>query len=249
MSRLHRRPLRILINEIVNGERSEGELLPGEVELAAHFDMSRGTAREVIRGLEERGLISVKHGRGATINESDDWNTFDSDVLAAILAGPSSASVLRELLECRRIFEIEAAALAAERADADDISALKEAFERMEERAERSVTSADEEELYHQADTAFHLAVIRAAKNVPLASIASRIHAAMVTARYPLARPQARLATNVPEHGRVLAAIEQKDPIVARLAMTAHLDTVEKYLDEFEESGGTLVFRHRADDF
>jgi GntR family transcriptional repressor for pyruvate dehydrogenase complex len=51
-----------LTSEIVSGERPPGEMLPREVDLAAEFNVSRGVARETIRAMEERGLISVKHG-------------------------------------------------------------------------------------------------------------------------------------------------------------------------------------------
>ena len=116
MARKHRDVMRILIADIVSGVRPAGDMLPREVDLAAEFDVSRGVARETIRAMEERRLISVKHGKGATINEADDWDVFDPDVLAATLDSERGSEVLAEYLECRRILEVEAAGLAAERA-------------------------------------------------------------------------------------------------------------------------------------
>src|SRR5437660_499957 len=124
MARLHRGPLQILIGDIITGQIPAGENLPREADLADQFKISRGTAREVIRGLEERGLISVKHGRGATVNESDQWDTLDADVLAALLSGPARAKTLGDFLEARRVLEIEAAGMAAERADEEDVQRL-----------------------------------------------------------------------------------------------------------------------------
>ena len=69
MARKHRDLMRILIADIASGAHAAGEMLPKEVDLAAELDVSRGVARETIRALEERGLISVKHGKGATVNE------------------------------------------------------------------------------------------------------------------------------------------------------------------------------------
>jgi GntR family transcriptional repressor for pyruvate dehydrogenase complex len=69
-------------------------MLPREVDLAAEFDVSRGVARETIRAMEERGLISVKHGKGATVNEPDGWDVFDPDVLAAMLSSDRQSDVL-----------------------------------------------------------------------------------------------------------------------------------------------------------
>src|ERR687890_1763262 len=116
MSRLHRTLMRVLIGDIVGGGLEAGSQLPREADLATRFGVSRGVARESLRGLEERGLVTVKHGRGATVNPDDRWDVFDPDVLAALLDGAQGAEILTEYLECRRILEIEAAGLAAERA-------------------------------------------------------------------------------------------------------------------------------------
>jgi DNA-binding FadR family transcriptional regulator len=71
MARLHRHLLRVLIADIVSGRIPVGGALPRETDLAGSFRVSRGVARECIRGLEERGLILVKHGRGATVSEEE----------------------------------------------------------------------------------------------------------------------------------------------------------------------------------
>jgi DNA-binding FadR family transcriptional regulator len=91
MARKHRDVMRILTSEIVAGTRPVGEMLPREVDLAEEFDVSRGVARETIRAMEERGLISVKHGKGATVNGAQHWDVFDPDVLAATLQASGAA--------------------------------------------------------------------------------------------------------------------------------------------------------------
>src|ERR687895_2347585 len=128
MSRLHRDAMRVLIGEITSGGLAEGDRLPREQDLAAQFGVSRGVARECVRSLEERGLITVKHGRGATVAPSSQWDVFDPDVLAALLAGARGREVLLEYIECRRILEVEAAALAAERAGETEVRELAGAF-------------------------------------------------------------------------------------------------------------------------
>src|ERR671937_262253 len=124
MARKHRDVMRVLIADIVSGVRPAGDMLPKEVDLAAEFDVSRGVARETIRAMEERGLISVKHGKGATVNGQDYWDVFDADVLAAILDGERGSEVLAEYLECRRLLEVQAAGLAAERASKADVARI-----------------------------------------------------------------------------------------------------------------------------
>ena len=94
MARKHRDVMRLLIAEIVSGRRAVGDMLPKEVDLADEFEVSRGVARETIRALEERGLIKVRHGKGASVNEPDRWDVIDPDVLAATLESRSSGDVL-----------------------------------------------------------------------------------------------------------------------------------------------------------
>src|SRR5215813_9254293 len=124
MARLHRDVMNAFVTEIVSGTLPAGSMLPREVDLAERFEVSRGVARETIRALEERGLISVKHGKGATVTDSTRWNVFDPDVLAVLLAGSGGDEVLGEYLECRRVLEVEAAGLAAERAGDEDIETI-----------------------------------------------------------------------------------------------------------------------------
>jgi DNA-binding FadR family transcriptional regulator len=233
MSRLHENVMRVLLGDIVSRRVDVGGWLPREVDIAEQFSVSRGVARECIRGLEERGLVSVKHGRGATVRPEERWNVLDPDVLGALLDSGRGAAILGEYLESRRILEIAAAGLAAERARQRHLTVLSDAFDRMASAAERAVDSPAAEELYHEADIAFHRAIIDATGNRALGSMTEPIHRALIAARRPLARPEARLERSLPEHQRILAAVAQGNPGAARDAMRDHLLTVEAYLREY----------------
>src|ERR1051325_3541371 len=129
MARKHRDVMRMLIADIVSGVRPAGEMLPRAGGLADEFEVSRGVARETIRAMEERGLISVKHGKGATVNEPAEGDVLDPDVRGA--------------------------GLAAERATKRNIEQLTAALRRMEETAARPESQAAEER-FHESDIAFH---------------------------------------------------------------------------------------------
>jgi DNA-binding FadR family transcriptional regulator len=233
MSRLHENVMRVLLGDIVSRRVPVGGWLPRETDLAGQFGVSRGVARECIRGLEERGLVVVKHGRGAAVRPEERWNVLDPDVLGALLDSGRGAAILGEYLESRRILEIAAAGLAAERAQPSHLTALSDAFDRMAAAAERAVDSPAAEDLYHEADIAFHRALIDATGNRALGSMTEPIHRALIAARRPLARPDARLERSLPEHQRILAAVARADPDGAREAMREHLLTVEAYLHEY----------------
>jgi DNA-binding FadR family transcriptional regulator len=223
----------VLIGDIVAGTFAPGTTLPKEDDLAARLGVSRGTARECVQRLEERGLVEVKHGRGTLVRADDEWSRFDPDVLAALLGGERAATVLGEYLECRRLLEVEAAGLAAERASATAVERLRTAFVEMREAAERARTNAAAEGLYHEADIGFHRAVVRATGNPTLGQMTAPIHRALATTFGALARPRERFVRSLPEHERILEAISQHDPSEAREAMRAHLLTVERYLREY----------------
>jgi GntR family transcriptional repressor for pyruvate dehydrogenase complex len=228
--------MRVLIGEIASGKYSEGELLPRESDVADQFGVSRGVARDCVRGLEERGLVKVRHGRGAIVTPDDQWDRFDPDVLAALLRGQGGATVLGQYLEARRIVEVEAAGLAAERATAATIEDLRTAFARMRVTAEQARLDPIAEQRYHEADVGFHRAVVRAAANPVLGLMAEPIHRALAASLGTLARPRARFERGLPEHERILRAIAARDPAEAREAMRAHLVTVEGYLREYAGS-------------
>ena len=223
----------MLIGEIASGKYEEGQLLPRESDVAAQFNVSRGVARECLRGLEERGLVRVRHGRGAIVTGEHEWDRFDPDVLAALLRGRGGAFALGQYLEGRRIVEIEAAALAAERADAASVAELRRAFGRMRVTAEEARLNAAAEGRYHDADVAFHRAVVRAADNPVLGVMTEPIHRALAASFGALARPRERFTRGLPEHERIVRAIAVGDPAEARDAMRAHLLTVEGHLREY----------------
>ncbi len=221
----------MLIEDIVSGRRAAGEMLPREVDIAEQFEVGRGVARETIRALEERGVISVRHGKGATVTDAERWNILDPDVLRALLADDRGSEILAQFVACRRILEVEAAGLAAQQATKKQVTGMLEAFATMEaavaHRAER-----DAERRFHEADVAFHQALMRATGNQALGALVDRLHNALLVARMPLARPEYREERALPEHRRILDAVVAGDADEARNAMNAHLDTVASYLRE-----------------
>jgi GntR family transcriptional repressor for pyruvate dehydrogenase complex len=216
--------MEVLIGEIVEGEFAPGERLPREVDLAERFGISRGVVRECIRGLEERGLISVKHGRGATVNRPEKWDALDPEVLPALLASPGGDRLVDEALECQRMLEVEAAGLAAQRAEHAHLDDLTRALERMAAVAPRARRGSAAKRRYHEADVDFHRAVVQASGNGSLARMAEPLHRALAVTGRTL-EPEGDLERRQAEHRRVLAAIAARDPKQARAAMAAHLQT------------------------
>jgi len=215
--------MEVLIGEIADGEFAPGELLPREVDLAQRFGISRGVARECIRGLEERGLISVRHGRGAIVNSPEDWNGLDPDVLPALLASRDGDQHLAEALECQRTLEVTAAGLAALRAEHAHLDELTHALERVAAAALGAHRNAAAAQRYHEADIDFHRAVVQASGNRALARMAQPLHRALAASMRAL-ESEHDLEHRQIEHRRIVAAVAAGDPEEARAAMAAHLE-------------------------
>ncbi|MEX1125311.1 MAG: FadR/GntR family transcriptional regulator [Acidimicrobiia bacterium] len=231
MSRLNREAMSILLGEIVAGRYSKGDRLPKENDLTERFRASRGTVRESVRALEERGLINVVHGVGAVVEPTERWNILDADVLAAMLATDRSTDILRDFLETRRILEVEAVALAAERATEADLDVIKSAFERLRTAAEATSENPMMEAHYLETDVAYHAALFQATGNLVLSKMVEPLQRAMHTAMRPLARPERRIEHSLPEHERIMLAVINHDVDESRAAMEDHLATSFEYLN------------------
>ena len=227
--RLHKKVMRDLMAEMLDAPVSDQPIVLREVELAERFDVSRGVIRETLRGLEERGVVSVRHGRGATVQASEPWDVLDLDVLAVLLGSEHAGDLLVELNECRRILEVEAAAEAAERATEDDIEALWAAAARTETTAVESRAGRAGESRFLEADIEFHRLVTASAHNRVLSRMMASIQRPLATTRATGTDPRSR-PTRVVEHAKIVAAIAARDSDAARATMHEHLAGVESTL-------------------
>ena len=192
-------------------------MLPPEIELSAHFGVSRTVIRESIKRIEEKGLVAVVQGSGTTVRAREFWNVLDPVVLQVMLENDASLGVLDDLAIVRGALEGAMAAATAGRRSEEELAALRTAFGRM-------VETIDHEDEYNEADMQFHLVVMNQSQ-IPLAESITRT-------LYSRARESARFTTNpskdvfhqtLEEHRRVLEAIEQGDSAAAEAAMRAHI--------------------------
>jgi GntR family transcriptional regulator, transcriptional repressor for pyruvate dehydrogenase complex len=149
---------------IRNGELKPGTRLPSEPELIAMTGVSRSSVREAIRSLETMGLLEIRRGKGTYIREIDTGSVADAQMLLML----ADRKVLENLIEVRITLEPLMARLAAERATAEDIAALRHAIDRMHHGA------ADIEE-WRPPHLAFHQALAEASHNIILTKIWSLI--------------------------------------------------------------------------
>ncbi len=219
--RLHSHVVDRLIPMIASGELPAGSQLPTEPEMSARFGVSRSVVREALRVLDAKGLIEVRHGSGTRVTPPDRWDPLDPQVLVRLPNGGPSARVLRDLLETRAIVECEAAALAAQRADESDRAALDAALETMR-------VTLDDPARFVTGDSAFHLTLLRAARNCVLERITQPMHALLSYAQQLTDAIPGVLGRALAQHEAIAAAVRSGDAGAARETMREHLAQTQR---------------------
>ncbi|MBF0201791.1 MAG: FadR family transcriptional regulator [Desulfamplus sp.] len=100
-----------------------GDKLPPERELQETFNVSRGTLREALRVLEQKGLIEIRLGTGGGSLVREAGTEQLTETLALMLR--SGKLSLYDIGEFREGMESRIASLAADRASEEDIQGLE----------------------------------------------------------------------------------------------------------------------------
>ncbi len=223
VSGAHGRKLYVRIAESISetlmaGRYGPGDRLPAERDLAQHFGVSRPTMREALLALEVQGLVELRRSTGITVTRKGPRDAIVSDCDAGALA----------LLQSRRLFEGEVAALAAVNAAESSVAELARALRAL--RALDRPLGDDAEAPFR----AFHGRVAQlCANNVTTACVSNLWPAPGVDVHLhgwlnAAARrdPDAWAASHEP----VFAAIAARDPHAARNAMNSFGDLAIAHL-------------------
>lgn len=213
-----------LAEEITSGKLKGGEKLPSEQEMMTAMGVSRTVIREAVAALRARGLVVTRQGAGAFVNPDPSRQPYVIDP-----DGLGSLTGVIEVLELRMAVEAEAAAIASERATAqqlDDIRAAHDELGRVIARGDRGI---------HE-DLAFHRAIAVATQNnrfVEFLEYLGRLIIPRQSIRSFEGEPddmRSYLRRIEAEHEAIINAIEARSPKKARDAMRKHLlNSRERY--------------------
>ena len=224
------RPLRLgavlmgeLIQRIATGRWPEGDLLPTEVELQAEFTVSRTALREGLKAVEDRGMISIRQGRGAVVQPVTRWNLLDPLVLSALIDHHPTPEIFEQVMATRMMIEPELARAAAAAITDAELDAIGNVLERM-------VEEVDDPDGYLELDVEFHRLVAEASANLVAGAI-------MASIEQPL-RSSRRLTNTIPhalhraqqDHRAIYLRLRNRDADGAAEAMRAHLLWSEQQL-------------------
>ncbi|WP_240504588.1 FadR/GntR family transcriptional regulator [Tsuneonella mangrovi] len=194
---------------IVTGEHKPGSVLPGEIEIAETFGVSRSVVREALRMLSARGLIESKPKIGTRVRAREAWNLLDPILLEWMFEGAPPKQFVRSLFELRLIVEPAAAELAANKKTSRQLATMGHALEEMA----RHTLATPEGQL---ADQEFHAAILEATDNELLVSLSASIGAAVRWTTYFKYRGNRKPRNPIEEHRALFDAIAEGDGAKAR---------------------------------
>lgn len=196
-----------LREEILNGKIALGSRLI-EKDLAERFHISRTPVREAIRRLESEGLVILSPNRGASVRDYTLKNVSDTFNLRAQIEG-------------------YACALAAANCTKEALAILKNSISQSEKALE----------LYHQnkitecinqlanSNLIFHNTIISLAGNEEIPKVLTPLITLPVLIRGFYWYNYNGILNSINQHKSIYEAIKNRDPLVARTYMEAHLFT------------------------
>ncbi|MFS8049150.1 FadR/GntR family transcriptional regulator [Rhizobium sp. BR 314] len=212
-----------IAEDICSERYPSGSLLPRENDLCAMYGVSRTVIRESLKVLESKGLVRGKPRIGTSVCEKDDWNILDQNVLEWMGPYIAAFDILGSILEARRTIEPAAAEYAAERATAQEIADLDNAWRQMRD-------SSHDPESFTEADVTFHKVLLSASHNQVFRRLSSAMHAGL---RYALHASNVAAYSRdeaIVVHGQLVEALRLRDRAAARDCANRMLDLAARDL-------------------
>ena len=198
---------------IERGELRPGDRLVAERELALELGVSRPTIRAGLHALAAMGVTESRQGAG----------TFITTGPPRLGAGPLSflaalhGFTREQIFEARKVLEVGAAGLAAERGLADRLAPMGEEVTGM-------FANLNDPQTFLVHDVCFHRSVAGAAGNPVLLALVEMVSSLVYEQRRLTVERALDLKESAEMHRRIYQAIRDRDAERARLEMSRHLD-------------------------
>ncbi|WP_165820167.1 FadR/GntR family transcriptional regulator [Microvirga sp. KLBC 81] len=208
--------MRAVAEYIGRSDLQPGDCLPAERVLMTELSVGRSTLREVIRHWQALGVVESRRGSGTYL-----LRRISPETMHLPLAVDTGRNGLLQMMEVRRGLEVEASALAAVRASADDLALIESKLQTMEA-VHREKGCAGQEDLE------FHLSIYDACGNPLFGQLLSQLRES-VQALFSMSRLRTDFAArSFPFHRELFEAIAAKDPDAARAKTLSILAIVEE---------------------
>lgn len=217
-----------LLPFIAHRRLGAGDRLPSERELAERFGVGRGAVREALAVLETLRLVERRPNSGIYLRPVEKQGSIEAIVLQAELGIPLTEAEVREVVELRRILEMQAVRLAAERRQAENIAQLDDILSATDRAIAAGANPADH-------DAAFHLAMVEATGNHVFLRVVNAFYLMSRNRRRAYFADGTRAPLSQAQHRAMRDAVAAGDADCAEAAMGGHLRGVESYWIELLE--------------
>jgi len=211
---------------IIRGDYSADSGLPTEAQLCNEYGISRTAVREAVKMLAAKGLISSRPRQGIRVESPDNWNLYDTSVLKWMLESSPSLLVLKEFLQMRLAIEPQAAALAARQGNKDAIAKIGDALREME------AAAIKQDGNIHDADLAFHTAILHASGNRFFYQLRDFISTALNVSIQHTTPAKGSKKAIAEEHAKVYNAIVSGEAERAKNMMTYLIDEAMTFIEK-----------------
>lgn len=209
-------------NQIIEGKLKPGEQLPSEKELCEIFDVGRSSVREALKALTLVGLLEKrKEGTFVTSSFSPVFKTPISNKL--ILKQVSQ----RDLLEARKVLEVQLVGLSANRATKEDLSIMESLLQEMNEKYKAGLNPE-----FIQCDVRYHLAIAESAQNEVLLSLMQAVKELLTDFQNEIISSPWIFKEAQKLHRLIFEAICERDENKAQKLMLKHLEDAERAYNE-----------------
>ncbi|HHV63716.1 MAG TPA: FadR family transcriptional regulator [Peptococcaceae bacterium] len=212
---------------VIEGQIKPGDKLPSERHLVESFKVSRASIREALSALEIMGVLEVRTGEGAYIRQLQD-NSMAVSLTWVLGMGKASVS---ELLEFRRMIEVQGVGYAAERATEEELAELEVALNALKSKIYTSGLKAEIDEYF------FHYKIAKATQNKIIIQLMDTVTDHL---QHLINTRSARLNEGnytpdilFEEHLGIYLALKKRDIREAREQMLHHLQRVEAEILKF----------------
>lgn len=216
-TRLHEGIVAQLQGKILSGEFRAGDKLPPERDLAESLNVNRSTLREAFKKLEMLDLVEIRHGDGVYVK--DYLESGSLELLPALMrsGGDFDVTILKGLLDLRRLILPDVACQAALNRTDDDLAEMERVI-------------GDSSLSLNDRDMVLYSAIGRASRNIPFVIILNFFNnSGLVTELLTLyfADP-ANVTRTTRFYGEIIAAIRERKPEKSKKIMFDLLSFAEE---------------------
>ncbi len=208
-----------IVEMIQSGVYGPGDRLPAIMQMARSFGVGHPTLREALKKLESVGVVEIKHGSGVYVGTGQNSLLVQNPAFKTT----SSKKLMLDLVEARSAIEVQAARMAAEKADDASLA-------RMKEYLDISGANLNDDSVLNANNMAFHHEIAEASGNAVFAQLQELLASLFQREQKAILYIYGSRAKDHAEHRRILEAIGRHDADLSERLMQEHLEGVRATL-------------------